>query len=288
VFTDQPLPPSKLYSVTGLENGTVFIVGENGKGYVWDGSQLTALPLVSSSTLRRVFFASNTLGYIGADGGYLYETRNGGQSWRILNTNSWIDDFWAVGLVRGPEGNRGFALGHGKGLRLFHDGSTWNAVGPDDRNNGHDYTDMAMLSPTSALAVRGDDSGARIMTWNGSLWTPGVSTGPLYDLHMPSADQAVAAGFRGSVWRMDGAGSWAAMAHKPPTQAENLYAAHMLGPDDIWVAGGRTGLFHWDGTAWSTETIRVPQNPAIRAMWISADGSQGWAVGDNGLVLRYK
>jgi hypothetical protein len=288
VYKEQVLPNIKLYSVTGLDNGTVFMVGEGGKGYVYDGTLLAQLSLNSANNLRQISFASATQGYVAADGGYLYETRNGGQSWRIVNTNSLIDDFWTVSVLKAPEGLRGFTLGHGKGLRLFYDGSNWNAQGPDDRNNGHDYTDMQMLSISSAVAIRGDDSGARIMTWNGTNWTPGPSTGPLYDLHMKSGTEAVAVGFRGSVWQVGADGKWAVMPQKPNTLGENLNAVHMIGPNDIWVGGGRTGLFHWDGQSWESAAVRVPLNPAIRSIWMSKDGSTGWAVGDNGMVLRYK
>jgi ligand-binding sensor domain-containing protein len=288
VFTGQTLPNAKLYSVTGLDNGTVFMVGENGKGYVWDGSQLAALPLTAANTLRKISFASATQGYVAADGGYLYETRNGGQSWRVMNVGSYLDDWWAVDVFKGTEGLRGWVLGQGKGTRSFFNGTMWNPPGPADRNSGDNYADLQMLSTTAAIAIRNDDSGARIMTWNGSQWQPGPSTGALYDLHVKSSTQGVAVGFRGNVWELGAAGTWAAMADKPATLGENLNAVHMISPTDIWAGGGRTGLYHWDGLSWTTETVRVPLNPAIRSIWINAAGTEGWAVGDAGLVLRYK
>jgi hypothetical protein len=97
-----------------------------------------------------------------------------------------------------------------------------------------------------------------------------------------------AVGAKGSVWRLGAGGTWAAMAPKPPTLGQDLNAVHVRSADDLWVAGGRTLIFHWDGSAWTPYTVRVPQTPAIRAMWISPDGAEGWAVGDDGVVLRYE
>jgi hypothetical protein len=287
-YTAQTLPDVKLLSVTGLPNGTVFMVGEQGKGYVWDGAALSQIPLSTQNTLRRVTFATDTQGYIGADGGYLYETRNGGQSWRIVNVGVLMDDWWGVGVMKGAEGLRGWVLGHGKGVRLYFDGTSWSGPTAEDRNSSLAYTDIAMVSTTRAYATRNELSGARMMVWDGSRWTPGPSTGPLNDLHVLSSTQGAAAGFRGNVWRLGADGKWAAMADKPVTLGDDLYAVHMIADDDIWVGGGRTQLFHWNGTAWENATVRVPRTPAIRSIWMAPDGKTGWAVGDNGLVLRYE
>ena len=98
----------------------------------------------------------------------------------------------------------------------------------------------------------------------------------------------MAVGARGSVWHLNSDGQWAVFPRKPSTVGEDLNAVQMLAEDDIWVAGGRTQLFHWDGLQWSKVALPIPQTPAIRAMWIARDGSEGWAVGDRGLVLRYE
>ncbi len=282
------MPNTALYSVTGLDNGNVFIVGAGGKGYVWDGQAMSQLSLTTANNLRKVSFATQAQGYIVADGGFIYETRNGGQTWRTMSTSGYFDDWSAIDLIKGDEGLRGWVLGGTKGTRLFFDGTKWDPRTSDDRNPNHKYTGLKMFSPTSAVAVRGDDSGARIMTWDGSLWSPGPSSGPLFDLHALSTTQGAAAGYRGAVWQLGAGGQWTAMASKPNTLGQNLYAVRVLAENDMWVAGGRSLLFHWNGSTWEGDPVQVPLTPTIRSLWFNATGSEGWAVGDNGLVLRYK
>lgn len=287
-YTGQTLPNVRLNAVTGLPNGRAFMVGDGGVGYVWDGQELSRLPLNSQKNLRQIVFASETHGYVAADEGYLYDTRNGGQNWRVASTGGILDNWWAVGAVRAEEGLRGWVLGNDRGNRLFFDGQSWSTSSPDDRNSNHKYTDITMLSATSAIAIRGDGSGARIMTWNGGNWTPGPATGALFDMHVLSSTSGVAVGTRGSVWQLGKSGQWAAMSRKPTTVGEDLNAVHMLADDDIWAAGGRSQLFHWNGVEWTKAAVVVPQTPAIRALWMASDGSEGWAVGDRGVVLRYE
>jgi hypothetical protein len=277
-----------MLSVAGLPDGGAVMVGEQGRGYRWDGERWSDLALPASRALRKVSFAGDKLGYIAADEGFLYETKNGGQSWRVVNTGSLLDDWWAVGVMSDADGLGGWLLGHAKGTRLRLAGSSWAATGPDDKNTAHQYTDVAVLAPNQAVAIRGDSTGARLMTWNGTVWSAGPMTGPLYDLHVPAGDLGAAVGAKGSVWRLGAGGNWAAMAPKPAALGQDLNAVHVRGADDLWVAGGRTQIFHWDGEAWAAHTVRVPQTPAIRSLWISPDGAQGWAVGDEGVVLRYE
>jgi ligand-binding sensor domain-containing protein/photosystem II stability/assembly factor-like uncharacterized protein len=286
-YTEQTLPRTRLLSVTGLADGTAFMVGEGGKAYVWNGKELAAMSIATTSNLRRVFFASEQQGFIAADDGFLYETRNGGQSWRMANVGSLVDDWWAVGLAKDGATFRGWAMGHTKGVRLLFDGTEWKSPTADDRTSTHDYTDIAMVGPNAAFATRGDASGARIMIWNGTTWMAGPTTGPLFDLDLRSATSGMAVGTRGSAWQLGSDGKWTSMSPKPAAQGEDLNAVHMLADDDVWVGGGRTLMFHWNGAAWTTVSVRVPRTPAIRSIWMAADGSDGWAVGDDGTVLRY-
>jgi len=280
------LPRVDFHGVTGTDANHVWFVGDQGTVLFWDGEQMFSQAVPTTNTLRRIFVLSATRGYIVADGGKFMDTTNGGMRWKNVRTGGYEDDWRAVSAIQGPEGIRGWLLGHDKGLRLFFNGSTWAPSGPGDRNTGHEYSDVAMLSPSSAVATRDDASGARIYNWNGSDWVPGPSTGALHDLDVLSGTQGVAVGARGTVWRLGG-GGWSQMASRPSTQGQDLNAVQMLSDEVIWAAGGRTRLYHWNGSTWTTHTIPA-QTRDIRGIWLSPSGDDGWAVGDGGLVLRYE
>ena len=101
-----------------------------------------------------------------------------------------------------------------------------------------------------------------------------------------TTNQGVAVGRGGAVWRMGADGTWS-KADGPRTGGQDLYAATMLADDDIWVAGARGKLYRWNGSAWNDHSIAAMVKN-IRAMWMTAAGDDGWAVGEDGLVLRYR
>jgi ligand-binding sensor domain-containing protein len=283
------LPRIDYYGVFGFDQDSVWILGENGKLLYWDGQQMNSQELAASATLRRGLALSKTQAYLVGDNGQFFETRSGGApgTWRRVNTGSYTDDWAALGLIRGAEGLRGWVLGGSQGTRLYFDGSSWAPSSPADRNTGIAYADVAMLSPVSAVALQNGNSGSRMYFWNGTSWAPGPVTGPLFDLHVRSVGQGVAVGPRGTVWRLGADGSWALMSSRPSTGGQDLYATHMVSDDLVWVGGGRTGLHVWNGSDWASQTVAA-QTRTIRSMWISPDGQEGWAVGDDGLVLRYR
>jgi len=77
------------------------------------------------------------------------------------------------------------------------------------------------------------------------------------------------------------------MSSRPSTSGRDLFAVHMVTPNLIWVAGERSVLLHWDGFEWLAESVRG-RNRDINGLWIDPTGSEGWAVGNGGLVLRYQ
>jgi hypothetical protein len=263
----------------------VWFVGAAGKILHWDGNELTSATAPTTQSLRWIVALSATQAFIAGDDGTLLELRS--RRWVKANTGSYTDHWRAVAVVQGDEGLVGWALGGDKGNRLRLSAGAWAPGGPADRNTGHVYSGIAMLSPTSAFATQNSASGARIYKWNGSDWAPGPATGALNDLHVRGGTEGVAVGARGAAWALDAAGDWKAMGAKPATAGQDLHAVHMVAPDHIWAGGGATKLFRYDGGTWLADDMRA-QNRAIFDIWIAPDGSEGWAVGEDGLFLRYK
>jgi hypothetical protein len=59
---------------------------------------------------------------------------------------------------------------------------------------------------------------------------------------------------------------------------------HGSGPDDIWAVGTNGKAKHYDGMAWVTVTTASVSD--IDDVWVAPDGN-AWAVGENGIVMRY-
>ena len=78
-----------LYGVYGVDPEHVWLVGDNGRVYFWDGQQFfsqTVPPQAEGKALRSVQFVSESTGFIAGDGGVLLSTRNAGVNWRSIST----------------------------------------------------------------------------------------------------------------------------------------------------------------------------------------------------------
>jgi photosystem II stability/assembly factor-like uncharacterized protein len=286
------VPRETYYSVQGIDSSKVWMVGTNSKVLFWDGQTLAVQKdsLADALTLRKVFMYSATRGYIIGDSSVMYQTRDGGGLWGRLAIDNYSDNWRALGVAQVPgSGYVGWLLGNLNGNRLMWSGSgsVWEPQSPGDRNNrSHAYSDVEVVGATLAYAISDAATGARIYSWDGTTWSPGPSTAALFDLDVPSPTMGVAVGKAGAVWRLGDTGTWT-KAEGPRTGGQDLYAAQMLAPDRIWVAGARGKMYLWNGTEWLDKSM-AGSVKGIRSMWMTAAGDDGWAVGDDGLVLRYQ
>ena len=86
------------------------------------------------------------------------------------------------------------------------------------------------------------------------------------------------------VLRYDGT-SWTQVDVPPlldnPTQTGSLFKVWGSGPADVWVVGGSTTFYHWDGSTWTAHETPAMSGPFFTVAGRSADDV--WAIG--GLAL---
>ncbi len=282
---DVRLPNVSWYAIDGSGPNDVWIAGAGGNVLHWDGKEWASANVASTNTLRRIQVLSTTKAYMCGDDGGVYEMRL--RRWSKANTESYLDDWRAIGAFEGPDATVAWVMGGTNGNRLLLKDGAWAPSSPGDRRTGHVYSDVAVLGTGLAYAILGGSSGSRVYSWNGDSWSPGPSTGPLFDLDMLSTTAGAAVGKGGSAWWLSD-GTWSAMPKKPATSGEDLNAVAMLGSDRIIAGGGRTTIVRWNGQDWAKmDVVGTHKSRAIRGMWIAPDGSDGWGIGDDGLVLRY-
>ncbi len=134
-----------------VANGTVFMVAKPARAMCGTARPWRSCRSTRPAPCARLSFSSATQGYIG--GRWRLPLRDAQRRPDLAHCQHQQLCRRLLGGERAQVARRDCAVlpwAHGKGLRLLFDGSTGNPVGPDDRNNGHDYTDLTMLSPTSA------------------------------------------------------------------------------------------------------------------------------------------
>ena len=283
------VPRDTFFTVNGIDDEHVWFAGERSQVLFWDGNQMNQQQDVipPDKVLKQVYMMSESRGYLLGEDGVFMETRDGGQLWRrVNNVDLYLDDWSTVNVIPVDRGYAGWALGNLNGNRLHYDGTTWGPSSPADRNNRtHEYSDVAMLGAAKAFAIQSNTSGARMYEWDGTNWSPGTSTGALFDMHVLSDTEGVAVGARGTVYWLDADGEWV-RGEAPRTSGQDLYAVHMVAENLVWAAGGRGQIWLWNGTDWSNESVSG-QIDTIYSLWMTPDGSEGWAVGADGQFLRY-
>jgi len=80
----------------------------------------------------------------------------------------------------------------------------------------------------------------------------------------------------GAVWHRDRTGMW---SEHLLTKDEQLSAIAGLASDDIWVAGTRGFLAHWNGTRWTAQRMSVSTGDAPDMLGLWAGDGEVWAVG---------
>lgn len=141
---------------------------------------------------------------------------------------------------------------------------------------------LQLVSDTLGFAA----SGGRVLRWDGRLWS---AFGDPFDTDVRgvygTSDLVVAVGDGGRVATRpaDGSEAWTAIGGAPEV---HLRAVVFRTKDDIFVAGDKATVAHWDGTAWSTRFTSNLIN--LRAMYLRA-GSTGddgvYAVGSGGQLV---
>ncbi|MFC5745000.1 hypothetical protein [Actinomadura rugatobispora] len=184
------------------------------------------------------------------------------------------EEAWAVGhgLLRGgPPGP----------VALHRHGGAWHAAETPSVAKGR-LLAVSATSDGDVWAVGAADRTGLVMHYDGRSWTrvPIPTTRfPLTGVVALARDDAWAVG-RDRVLRWNGR-KWRKV--DAPVTAANTVTA--LAPDDVWVAGGRGELAHFDGRTWSRTPS--PQPLGDTAVWLASaslpapEAGGAWLVGSH-------
>jgi hypothetical protein len=207
------------------------------------------------------------------------------------------EDIWVVGV---------------SGVILHGDGKQWSPA----TSGTKEHLAGVWGSGKDAVWVVGENG--TILRWNGRHWAPspsGTKAG-LNDVWGTSRDSAWAAGEGGAIVRWDGrswvttpascsqdfTGIWSGpnddvwavgtsvLAHRSGQTWSceaadfDLVAISARLPTDVWSAGFKGIIRHWDGQRWSEAGGATHE--ALSALSVTPSGSI-WAVGHEGVVLRH-
>lgn len=287
-----------LQDVEFVDSRHGFIVGEEGfVARTDDGGETWTRDTWGTATLRDIFMINTHDGFVAGDEKTILQTTDGGDYfYRMQLPTDMIEreeDFWAIYALSLDEA---WALGHQEGAILKWDGEQWNYdIGI--RRTGYPYTGLAMVSSDRGWAItasstddlpRGD-----IYRYTDGQWYESTSlrTNRLYAIEMYSPRQGWAAG-GGGVVATYADGDWAEVSPISGLAFGRVTGLHVLSPDDIWATAGigegaqaDGAIYRYRANDW--QQMEYTYTAALNAIWVDDTLTNGWAVGDDGLIMRY-
>lgn len=260
-----------LNAVTGTAWNDIWVGGEQGSIFHWDGASWSTEYVNKGLSLRSMFASSpSDVWAVGGSGSIFRYVQN--HYWYAFypRTSAGLYSVWAVS----PK--EVYAVGEQSTVLKF-DGNVWNTLtvpGP-----GTEWL-RGVTAPVTGQWWAAANSG-RVIRWDGTSFD--VSMQPLRAIFSAARDDIWVAGDRGAIFHLHpgSAGSFERVVS--PTQ-ENLNALWGKDPTDLWAAGENGTLLHYDGQTWKLSAS--PSGYALFGMW-GSPSEEFWAVGANGTVLRH-
>ncbi len=281
-------PMKDLYDITFTDPLHGFIVGEDGFiAQTWDGGNNWVYQILGTATLRDISMVDRQVGFIAGDDKTVLRTTNGGDYFIRMPMPAVLqdqqEDFWAINTFAA---DRAWALGHRQGTLLHLDGQEWQYVGW----TGHPYTGLAMPAPDQGWAITEDGNIYRYTV----AWAEFASiqaSSPLRAIAMYSPADGWAAGDDGVVVH-HADGQWTESQINTAFNGGGITGLYVRAPNDVWATATiGTGdqadgaIYRFDGNRWHQETYTY--TAPLNAIWVSDTLTSGWAVGNEGFVMRY-
>ncbi|NKB72020.1 MAG: T9SS type A sorting domain-containing protein [Candidatus Latescibacteria bacterium] len=285
------------------------------------GLHWQTLPPLQNALFSEVRFATPQLGYavgrLGTEAA-VWRTEDGGGSWtRVfaqLAGAGWAmdvsvphpDTVWVSGfsLHRGPCGRteNGFTHHGGFLISSTDGGDTWHNHAEQNRCITG-WSEVSFINPQqgwiayqgsspagSAVIEEGQFATVQVTSDGGRTWAPVPET-ETWDHHQWTVQQAFFLDQQQGylltnnflLETLDGGRTWE-VSEVP----ERSFALSSPAPDRLWLGGHRLHVRKAAGQPWTEEPLPayLPENLGITEIAFS-DSLTGWAVGRDGLVLRY-
>lgn len=262
-----------LLSVAAASPNSAWAVGQGGAILHWNGSRWDVVAAPEITRLEDVGFTPGSNGYDGwAVGNSKTMLHWDGISWRPVQ--GLYNAYYAVAMVSSRDGWLA-----GLGARF----GRWNGTGWVDAGKWQSAMDIAMLSGADGWAA----GWGKIQHWDGLTWSlvDAPTTKTLYGLDAVGPSDIWAVGSTGTIVHYDG-GSWS-LASSPVS--DWLVDVSLASASDGWAVGQPGVFLRWNGTNWSKVDNKLSSTTLRGVSVVSTPaGTLGWVVGHGGEIYRLR
>ena len=264
--------PSYYYldRVSGHAANDVWISGQEGEVFHYDGTSWTGGVTLATSDHPAIWPAGGNDVWIAGDGGDFNHWD--GSAWNIGGARTNLTAMW------GASDDDAWAVG-GVGLAFHWDGHAWTQFGTGAIVSS--WLEAIWGTSSSDIWAVGLDGLA--MHWDGTAWT-GVSTGAWCNGVWGSAVTNYWAACGAVVLHYDGT-SWSQAASFADGTELNLNAMYGTSSSDVWTVGDRGTIAHYDGATW-TLLSQSSSFGSLTGVWGSSP-TDVWALSSSSGAYHY-
>jgi photosystem II stability/assembly factor-like uncharacterized protein len=283
---------TRLNGVMFTSNSRGYAVGDGGRVLkTLDGGSNWALISggwypVSSGTSNKInsLAFSGATGWLAADDGVIRKSIDGGRNWSSQSSGAGTTDLRGVHAV---SSTFAVAVGDGGVIRRTTNGSSWTSGSNSSTAN---LRDVYFANATYGWAV-GEGGAIRRSGDGGATWSTqgsGVST-RLNSVNSNGSNRVLAVGDNGEVRRRSSISNTDAFtdASNNVIGSRQLNSVFLLnGTNTAWVAGNGGFIAKATNSAndnWTRQGENVTQENLQEIYFL--DANEGWAVGENGVIL---
>jgi PKD repeat protein len=276
-----------LYGIWGTSPSNIYAVGQDGAILHYDGTAWTAETSGTTEKLNAVWGLSETNIYVVGENGTLLHKTAAGTTWGAEPLVDYKDqnDFNNTDLysVRGSSTSNIF-LGSINGWFIRFDGTGWTAYDPEPPTGSSKIAGIWVFSSTNLYCTTAAGSYGRLFHYDGEKWEQqygGDENIALYSIWGNTPSDIYVAGSTGLILQSNGT-SWLGVSSGT---TQKLYSVFGSSASNIFAVGVQGTIVHNKGAGFIAENFNTTSD--LFGVWTSSDGSVAYAVGTDGMILKY-
>ncbi len=254
------------------ENGTILRTTNGGATWTVQTSGVTA-------HLYAVHFADAQTGWVAGQNGTIRKTVDGGVSWSAQTSETTA----SLRSIYFMNAQTGWVVGdNGTILKTVDGGTTWTTQ--YSNSPGHSLNAVHFSNFYDGWAIGTSTAGGLRTTNSGSSWS-NLGYSYAQDVYFADYQTGWIIGTDHLYRTTNGGSNW--ISQDGPWAFDDAFVSkriHFINTQRGWIVGGMNTIYQTTdgGTVWSGQ----PTSASLRDVMF-ADVQNGWAVGENGAILKY-
>jgi PKD repeat protein len=277
-----------LYGIWGTSPSNIYAVGQDGAIMHYDGATWTAETSGTTEKLNAIWGVTEPVTetniYAAGENGILLHKTAAGTTWGTepLNSNNFGNtDLYSV---RGSSASNVY-LGSNNGYFLRFNGTEWTEFDPNPPTGSSKIAGIWAFSSTNLYCSTAAGSYGRLFHYDGEKWDlmyGGDENIALYSIWGNTVSDIYVAGSTGLILQFNGT-SWLGVSSGT---TQKLYSVFGSSASNIFAVGVQGTIVHNKGAGFIAENFNTISD--LFGVWTSPDGSVAYAVGTDGMILKWE